>query len=142
MAVATEKEAEDQNGENRTMGRKSTIPYGLYLGHGFVSPQLAKQTGFSEDDLSLLWESFARMFEIDRSAARGLMSLQRLIVFKHESELGNAPAHRLFEKVAVKRKIDVDMPRSFRDYDVSVGALPAGVKRLELDEGGRLVASA
>ena len=85
MAVATEKEAEKQGGDNRTMGRKATVPYGLYLCHGFISANLAQQTGFSEDDLNLFWEALKNMFDIDRSAARGLMSAQKLIVFKHAS---------------------------------------------------------
>lgn len=130
MAVAKEEEAEKQGGDNRTMGRKFTIPYGLYIGHGFVSPQLARQTGFTQEDLELLWDAFGRMFEHDRSAARGLMTMQRLFVFKHESPLGNAPAHRLFEAVKVERK-DCDRPsRSFSDYQVTVdnSALPSGVQ--------------
>ena len=97
MAVATDKEAEKQSGDNRTMGRKSTIPYGLYVCHGFISANLAKQTGFSEEDLNLFWEALKNMFDVDRSAARGLMSAQKLIVFKHDSVLGNAPANKLFD---------------------------------------------
>src|SRR5574344_2175620 len=92
MAVATEAEAEKQGGDNRTMGRKNTVPYGLYVAYGFVSPALAKQTGFSEEDLSLLWQAMRDLFEHDHSAARGLMATQRLIVFKHDSALGNASA--------------------------------------------------
>lgn len=130
MAVATEAEAEKQGGDNRTMGRKHTVPYGLYVAHGFVSSFLAKQTGFSEDDLELLWQSLAQMFEHDRSAARGEMSTRGLYVFKHDSELGNAPAHALFERVKAARKVDV--PRSFADYEVTVDetAMPAGVTLL------------
>ncbi|MHB1617838.1 MAG: type I-C CRISPR-associated protein Cas7/Csd2 [Metallibacterium sp.] len=129
MAVATEAEAEKQSGDNRTMGRKHTVPYGLYVAHGFVSSFLAKQTGFGEDDLALLWQALAQMFEHDRSAARGEMSTRGLYVFKHDSELGNAPAHALFERIAVARKSGVDVPRSFADYDVRVSeaSLPAGV---------------
>ena len=104
MAVATEKEAEKQSGDNRTMGRKATIPYGLYVGYGFVSANLAKQTGFSEEDLDLFWEALKNMFDVDRSAARGLMSAQKLIVFKHDSELGNAPANKLFDLVKIEKK--------------------------------------
>lgn len=127
MAVATEDEAEKQGGDNRTMGRKSTVPYGLYVAHGFVSVPLARQTGFSQEDLDLLWTSFAQMFEHDRSAARGLMALRQLIVFKHESELGNAPAHKLFDLVKLARK-DAKLPaRGFSDYEVTVGQPPAGV---------------
>ncbi len=130
MAVATEAEAEKQGGDNRTMGRKHTVPYGLYVAHGFVSSFLAKQTGFSEDDLELLWQSLTQMFEHDRSAARGEMSTRGLYVFKHDSELGNAPAHALFERVRATRKVDV--PRSFTDYEVTVdeAAMPTGVTLL------------
>jgi CRISPR-associated protein Csd2 len=127
MAVATEEEAEKQGGDNRTMGRKHTVPYALYRAHGFVSPALARKTGFSPADLDLLWEAFLNMFEHDRSAARGLMSLRRLILFRHDSELGNAPAHALFDLVQVARKDPSAPARSFADYAVSVGQPPAGV---------------
>lgn len=129
MAVTTEAEAEKQEGDNRTMGRKHTVPYGLYLAHGFVSSFLAKQTGFSEDDLELLWLALAQMFEHDRSAARGEMTTRGLYVFKHDSKLGNAPAHALFERIQMKLKEGVSAPRSFDDYDVAVKDtdLPAGV---------------
>ena len=128
MAVATEKEAEKQSGDNRTMGRKSTIPYGLYVCHGFVSANLAKQTGFSEEDLQLFWEALKNMFDQDRSAARGLMSARKLIVFRHNSALGNAPANQLFDLVHVE-KIGEGVPRSFADYHVKIqqDALPQGV---------------
>lgn len=125
MAVATQEEADKQGGGNRTMGRKNTIPYGLYVGHGFISPLLARQTGFSEEDTAFLFEAMQQMFEHDRSAARGLMTLRKLIVWKHDSELGNAAAHRLFERVkieAVKRP-----SRSFADFAVTIAAPPAGV---------------
>lgn len=128
VAVATTKESEEQGGDNRTMGRKMTIPYGLYRAHGFVSPQLAAQTGFSQEDLVLLWESFGRMFEFDRSAARGLMALRRLVVFEHDSPLGSAPAHRLFDLVTVARADAGNPPRQYSDFVVTVGAPPAGVK--------------
>lgn len=129
MAVATEAEAEKQQGDNRTMGRKHTVPYGVYVAHGFVSSFLAKQTGFGEDDLELLWQSLEGMFEHDRSAARGEMATRGLYVFKHDSELGNAHAHSLFERIKVTRKHDSDVPRSFDDYVVSIdtGGMPAGV---------------
>jgi CRISPR-associated protein Csd2 len=130
MAVTTEKDAEKQSGDNRTMGRKNTIPYGLYLGYGFVSPQLAAQTSFTEEDLGLLWEAIEKMFELDRSAARGLMSLQRLYIFKHASPLGNAPAHRLFSAIQVSRQ-DANKPaRDFSDYSVTLDKtkLPQGVE--------------
>ena len=132
MAVATEAEAEKQDGDNRTMGRKHTVPYGLYVAHGFVSSFLAKQTGFSDDDLELLWQALCQMFEHDRSAARGEMSTRGLYVFKHDSELGNAPAHSLFERIQPKLKEEVSVPRSFGDYEVAVDEadLPFGVKLL------------
>lgn len=134
MAVATEKEAEKQSGDNRTMGRKATIPYGLYVCHGFVSANLARQTGFSENDLELFWDALKNMFDTDRSAARGLMSAQRLIVFKHDSVLGNAPANKLFDLVKVSKKEATAVARSFADYDVTVdsNALPAGVTVMEI----------
>jgi CRISPR-associated protein Csd2 len=129
MAVATEAEAAKQEGDNRTMGRKHTVPYGLYVSHGFVSSHLAAQTGFSEDDLGLLWASLANMFEHDRSAARGEMSTRGLYVFKHDSQLGNAHAHNLFARVQPRLKEGVTVPRDFSDYNVSVddASLPAGV---------------
>ena len=129
MAVATEAEAEKQDGDNRTMGRKHTVPYGLYVAHGFVSSFLAKQTGFSSDDLDLFWQALTQMFEHDRSAARGEMSTRGLYVFKHDSELGNAPAHALFERITPKLKDGVSVPRLFSDYEVAVNEanMPAGV---------------
>ena len=130
MAVATEKEAEKQGGDNRTMGRKNTVPYGLYIGRGFISAALANQTGFCEEDLAVFWKAVKEMFEHDRSAARGLMSLRKLIVFRHASKLGNAPAHKLFETVSIARKEGVEVPRNFVDYEVSFdkGAVPAGIE--------------
>lgn len=119
MAVATKQEAEKQDGGNRTMGRKSTVPYGLYICHGFISANLAQQTGFSEEDLSLFWEALKNMFDVDRSAARGLMSAQKLIVFKHDSGLGNALANKLFDLVKVEKVCD-GAPRSFTDYSVTI----------------------
>ncbi len=134
MAVATEKEAEKQSGDNRTMGRKSTVPYGLYVCHGFISANLAAQTGFSKEDLNLFFEALKNMFDVDRSAARGLMSAQKLIVFKHESALGNAPANKLFDLVHVAKKADVDAPRKFDDYVVTIDEdnIPSGVTIEEL----------
>ena len=119
MAVATEKEAEKQNGDNRTMGRKATIPYGLYVCHGFISASLARQTGFSEADQALFFEALKNMFDIDRSAARGLMSARALIIFQHDSLLGNAPANELFDLVTIKR-ISKNAPRFFSDYSIEV----------------------
>lgn len=104
-------------------GRKSTVPYGLYVCHGFISANLAKQTGFSEEDLSLFFEALQNMFDVDRSAARGLMSAQKLIVFKHDSELGNAPANKLFDLVKIE-KVCKGAPRSFKDYKVEVADCP------------------
>ena len=120
MAVTTDKEAEKQEGGNRTMGRKEIVPYGLYVAHGFVSPHLAADTGFSQEDLDLLWQALQMMFESDRSAARGEMASRKLVVFEHESALGNAPAHRLFERIKIKRKDTSSPPRAFSDYDVTV----------------------
>ena len=133
MAVATEKEADKQEGGNRTMGRKATVPYGLYVCHGFISANLAQQTGFSEDDLALFWEALKNMFDTDRSAARGLMSAQKLIVFKHDSMLGNAPANKLFDLVSVTKTCD-GAPRSFKDYSVTIDKdnVPSGVTVEEL----------
>lgn len=129
IAVAAEK----QNGENHTMGRKATIPYGLYVCHGFISANLARQTGFSEEDLQIFWEALKNMFDMDRSAARGLMSAQKLVVFKHDSVLGNAPANKLFDLVKVEKNTD-SAPRSFKDYNVTIDkdALPSGVTVEEL----------
>ena len=135
MAVTTEKEAEAQSGDNRTMGRKHIIPYGLYRAHGFISAKLAERTGFSDTDLALFWQALTNMFEHDRSAARGEMAARRLIVFKHESAMGNAPAHVLFDKVKVSRvNGEADTPaRCYADYQVSVDQnLPQGVSVSEL----------
>jgi len=121
MAVTTEKEAESQSGDNRTMGRKHVVPYGLYRAEGYVSAFLGQQTGFSEDDLALLWQALINMFDHDHSAARGKMSARKLVVFKHDSELGNAPAHKLFELVKVSRIGDGSKPaRGYGDYKVEV----------------------
>ena len=128
VAVATEKEAEKQGGENHTMGRKATVPYGLYVCHGFISANLAKQTGFSEEDLELFFDALKNMFDVDRSAARGLMSAQKLIAFRHDSVLGNAPANKLFDLVQIEKKTD-GAPRSFKDYEVTIGSeIPSGVQ--------------
>jgi CRISPR-associated protein Csd2 len=132
MAVATRAEAEAQGGDNRTMGRKYTIPYGLYRGYGFVSAPLAAQTGFSEDDLDLFWDALLNMFDQDHSAARGYMATRKLIVFKHDSALGNTPAHRLFDLISVTLKNNP--ARDFSDYEVKVPGqdeMPLGVTVLE-----------
>ena len=119
MAVASESEAKD-DGDNRTMGRKHTVPYGLYRAHGFVSAFLSKQTGFGVDDLHLFWESLSQMFEHDRSAARGEMSTRGLYVFEHEKELGNAHASALFDRLVVKRDGRAEEPaRGFSAYTVT-----------------------
>ncbi len=127
VAITTEADAERKDTE---MGRKYIVPYGLYRVEGYVSANLArKTTGFSEEDLALLWEAILNMFEHDRSAARGKMAVRALIVFKHDSELGNAPAYRLFDLVKAEKREDVVSPRAYSDYVVSVdeGSLPAGV---------------
>ncbi|NOS76093.1 MAG: type I-C CRISPR-associated protein Cas7/Csd2 [Methyloglobulus sp.] len=122
MAVTTEKEAEEQSGGNRTMGRKHIVPYGLYRVHGFISAKLAGKTRFSETDLEKLWQALGLMFEHDRSAARGEMAARKLVVFKHNDALGNVPAHILFDRVKVERiHGETDTPASsFRDYKITV----------------------
>lgn len=134
MAVATEAEAEKQSGDNRTMGRKYTVPYGLYRCHGFISANLAVQTGFSAEDLDLFWEAVQNMFEHDRSAARGLMSTRALIVFKHASALGNRPAHELFARVTAERKSS-NPARFFDDYSILLDGQPfkESVKFIEVN---------
>jgi CRISPR-associated protein Csd2 len=133
LTVTREEEAEKE----RTMGRKHIVPYGLYRAEGYVSAKLAndetKGTGFSEADLDLLWEALVNMFEHDRSAARGKMATRKLVIFQHESELGNAPAHKLFELVQVRKRPEANPPRSYSDYEITVDAanLPAGVTLIE-----------
>jgi CRISPR-associated protein Csd2 len=124
--VAVTRTGEDKETE---MGRKAMLPYGLYRGHGFFNPSLAKETGFTGDDLAVFWEALQAMWDLDRSAARGLMACQGLIVFSHDSPLGNAPAHKLFERVQVSRREGVSVPRHFSDYEVTVDqeSLPPGV---------------
>lgn len=129
VAITTSEKAATAETE---MGRKMTIPYGLYLARGFVSPQLAVQTGFSEADLVLFWEALEKMFEHDRSATRGLMSMRKLFIFEHEQPLGNAAAHKLFDLVSVKRRDRTVPARRFTDFEVSVGKCPAGVTLKEL----------
>lgn len=124
MAVATRAESEKQSGDNRTMGRKFTIPYGLYYVYGFVSAHLAEQTDFSREDIELLWEALLNMFDHDHSAARGLMSARKLVVFEHDSPLGNKPAHELFARVIHKRKTDEKKPaRDYSDYEILLDGL-------------------
>lgn len=125
VAITTEADAENKGTE---MGRKYIVPYGLYRAEGYISANLARKvTGFSEADLQLLWTAILNMFEHDHSAARGKMAVRELIVFRHDSEFGNAPAHRLFETVEVRRKDGVVFPRSYSDYTVTVGDVPEGV---------------
>jgi CRISPR-associated protein Csd2 len=133
MAVATEKEAEAQSGDNRTMGRKSTVPYGLYIAHGFISAPLAKQTGFNEEDLELFWNALINMFECDRSAARGLMSARKLYVFKHLDPIGSAPAYKLFDLIKIERENKEQPARSFSDYKITVAEkeIPDRVELIE-----------
>lgn len=123
MAVTNERDL----AKERTMGRKSTVPYGLYRAHGFISAAMARDTGFSDEDQNLLLRALAEMFEHDRSAARGMMSTRGLYLFEHESELGSAPAHALFDRVRVARRVEA--PRSFSDFEVRVDEddLPRGV---------------
>lgn len=136
----------DQRKDNRTMGRKHIVPYGLYVAHGFVSAKFAERTGFSQNDLDLLFEAIGSMFEHDRSAARGEMATRGLIVFRHENALGNAPAHKLFERVTIGRNVDGDFraidarldnlppARKFSDYAIRIddADMPAGVEVLRL----------
>lgn len=132
VAVTNERDLEKE----RTMGRKHIVPYGLYRVHGFISAKLAERTGFSEDDLALLWRALSNLFEHDRSAARGEMAARKLIVFKHDHPMGNAPAHLLFAKVKVERADGkADTPaRSFTDYHISIDreSMPAGVTLTEM----------
>jgi CRISPR-associated protein Csd2 len=132
MAVTTRREAEEQSGDNRTMGDKWIVPYGLYRAHGFVSAHLAKHTGFSEEDFALLRRGLTEMFDHDRSASRGEMACRGLYVFRHDSPLGYAPAHRLFERITVGKKASMPRdqpPRAYADYDVKIerDGLPSGV---------------
>lgn len=126
VAITTEADAEKKGTE---MGRKHIVPYGLYRAEGFVSANLArKTTGFSDEDLQLLWQAILNMFENDHSAARGKMAVRELIIFKHDSELGNAPSYKLFDAVTVAHKDGIAVPRSYQDYTVTVAdTLPEGV---------------
>ena len=129
MAVTNAKDAEKE----RTMGRKHIVPYALYRAEGYVSAPLAERTGFGEDDLELLWQSLANLFEHDRSAARGKMATRKLVVFEHECKLGNAPAHKLFELITTERRDQTQPPRAFADYKIHIDQanLPEGVKLIE-----------
>jgi CRISPR-associated protein Csd2 len=132
-AITTEREAEKQDGDNHTMGRKFTVPYALYRCQGTVNPFLAQQTSFSEADLELFFTALEKAFDFDASAARpaGSMTARRLIIFKHATALGNAPAHKLFEAITIGRQ-DTDKPaRSYTDYTVQIGKIPDGVEIIE-----------
>ena len=126
VAITTENDAEKKGTE---MGRKYIVPYGLYRAEGYISANLARKvTGFSEDDLELLWQAILNMFENDHSAARGKMAVRKLIIFKHDSELGCAPAHKLFDSVKIARREGIEVPRDFSDYMVEISQdLPEGV---------------
>ncbi len=132
-AVATQREADAQIEKSGqvvgTMGRKEIVPYALYCAHGFISPHLAADTGFTEEDLDLVWQALLNMFEHDRSASRGEMATRKLIVFEHESPLGNAPAHALFRRVHASLKDSSRPPRGFEEYQITLNrdGLPAGV---------------
>ncbi len=135
MAITTE---EDQEDKNNTMGNKSIVPYGLYRADGYVNAKLAqKTTGFSEEDLAMLWQAILNMFEFDHSAARGKMAVRKLYVFKHSNDLGDAPSYKLFDSIHVAHKPEVETPRSFSDYDVMVdtSAIPQSVELTEMVDG-------
>lgn len=131
QAVTTDKDFNEK--KQSEMGKKSFISYGLYRAEGYVSAMLAqKVTGFSEDDLELLWTAIINMFENDRSAARGKMCLRKLYIFKHDSAIGNAPAHILFDKIKIEKKEGVEPPRKFEDYEINIDRnMPAGVEFIE-----------
>ena len=129
MAVTNEKDA-SETGDNRTMGRKFTVPYGLYRCHGFVSAHFAKQTGFSETDLELFWQALINMFDHDHSAARGQMNARGLYVFEHSNDLGDAPADTLFKRIQITKKEGIDAARSFDDYIVSVNGQDLAATKL------------
>lgn len=130
-AITTEADAVKNT---NTMGNKFIVPYGLYVAEGYVSANLARKvTGFSEDDLELLWTAILNMFEVDHAAARGKMAVRKLIIFKHSSELGNAPAYKLFDTVKISRKEGVTVPRSYNDYEINIikEDIPEGVICIE-----------
>jgi CRISPR-associated protein Csd2 len=133
VAYTKEEKRESSTGSTE-MGGKYTIPYGLYLAHGYINPFFAAKTGFSDEDLALLWKALANLFELDRSAARGTMATRGLYIFKHECKLGNAQAQRLFESIKVQKKDGVESPRAFADYTVSVpdaNAIPPGITLID-----------
>ena len=112
--------------------KKTFIPYGLYRAEGYVSALLAHKTNFTEEDLEILWNAIVNMFEIDHSAARGKLCMRKLIIFKHATVLGNAPSHVLFDKVLVTKKAEVEVPRRFSDYTVTIEEMPEGVEMIEM----------
>ena len=130
-------DASDETARSGTMGRKALVPYGLYMAHGFYVPTFATDTGFDADDLKVLWQALENMWDLDRSASRGLTACRGLYVFSHDSKLGNAPAHKLLNRITVKRKNDELAPREFTDYTVNVNDadLPQGVTLSRLVEG-------
>jgi CRISPR-associated protein Csd2 len=131
QAFTSEKHKKSGTG---TFGRKHTVAYGLYCAHGFINPMFADKTGFSEEDLQMLWKALGNMFDLDRSAARGLMATRGLYIFKHNSKLGSAPAQQLFESIKVERKPGVESPRSFSDYTITPpekGSLPSGIELIQ-----------
>ncbi len=135
--VVSEETGEGKSGKQTEMGRKSLVPYGLYRTHGFFNPHFAKQTGATAEDLELFWQALQMMWDLDRSASRGMMACRGIYIFSHESSLGNAPAHKLLERVVVEKRADVIAPRSFRDYAVSVNdaELPEKITLTRLVEG-------
>ena len=138
QAFTGEKDVKNSTG---TFGRKHTIAYGLYRAHGFINPMFADKTGFSEEDLQMLWKALANLFDLDRSAARGLMATRGLYIFKHDSKLGSAQAQVLFESIRVTRKEGVETPRAFGDYIVTVPDATTLPKGIELIQGHALAAT-
>ena len=129
QAITKESDIEKKETE---MGKKTFIPYGLYRAEGYVSALLAHKTNFTEEDLEILWNAIVNMFEIDHSAARGKLCMRKLIIFKHATVLGNAPSHVLFDKVLVEKKAEVEVPRRFSDYTVTIEEMPEGVEMIEM----------
>lgn len=129
QAITKESDIEKKETE---MGKKTFIPYGLYRAEGYVSALLAHKTNFTEEDLEILWNAIVNMFEIDHSAARGKLCMRKLIIFKHATVLGNAPSHVLFDKVLVTKKAEVEVPRRFSDYTVTIEEMPEGVEMIEM----------
>lgn len=128
VAVTSKSDSQKQDGENRTMGRKFIVPYGLYVAYGFVSAPLAEKTGFSNKDLALLWDALRNMYEVDRSSSKGLMTTRKLIIFEHESKLGNSQAQSLFDLVKIRKKTE-GSPRCYEDYNIEIESdnIPQGV---------------